>query len=124
MDAQRRWCPQRANQRLPIWKNEAWSSSPGPSGGAEQAGERLAGVAGADYRCRHGLLPHLQPAPLDSRKPDQVEPGQRTTDLLHPAAGHELAEVDDEEACGLEKLDHLGLGIGVVAGEEDHTLAA
>jgi hypothetical protein len=71
-----------------------------------------------------GNLLHLQPAPLDSRKPDQVEAGQWTTDLLHPAAGDELAEVDGEEACVLEKLDHLGLGICVVAGEEDHTLAA
>jgi hypothetical protein len=48
----------------------------------------------------------------------------RWPDLLHPAAGDELAEVDGEEACVLKKVDHLGLGICVVAGEEDHTLAA
>jgi hypothetical protein len=66
----------------------------------------------------------LATSAADSRKPDQVEAGQRTTDLLHPAAGHELTEVDGEEACVPEKLDNLGLGICVVAGEEDHTLAA
>jgi hypothetical protein len=94
------------------------------SGLAEQAGERLADVAGPDHRYRHGVLLHSYPLPLDSSKPDQVEAGQRTTDLLHPAAGDEFAEVDREEACVLEKLDHFGLGICVVAGEEDHTLAA
>src|SRR5450631_3221176 len=34
------------------------------SGLAEQAGERLADVAGPDHRCRHGVLLHSYPLPL------------------------------------------------------------
>jgi hypothetical protein len=60
---------------------------------------------------------------VDSRKSDQVDAGERTANLLHPAASDEVAEVDGEEACVLEQRDHLGLRIDVVAGDEDHSLA-
>jgi hypothetical protein len=60
---------------------------------------------------------------VDSRKSDQVDAGQRTANLLHPAASDEVAEVDGDEACVLEQLDHLGLRVDVVAGDKDHSLA-
>jgi hypothetical protein len=53
-----------------------------------------------------------------------VLPRQRSTDLLHLAALAQAAEVSDEEAGVLEQRDDLGLGLGVVAGQEDHPLAA
>src|SRR5215218_629612 len=60
---------------------------------------------------------------VDSRKSDQVDAGERTANLLHPAASDEVAEVDGEEACVLEQRDHCGLRIDVVAGDKDHSLA-
>ena len=50
--------------------------------------------------------------------------GQRSTDLLHPATLAQAAEVNDEEAGVLEQRHDLRLGLGVVAGQEDHPLAA
>jgi hypothetical protein len=41
-------------------------------------------------------------------------------DLLHFAAGRQVAEVDRGEPRVLEESDHLLLGVRVVAGEEDH----
>src|SRR4051794_38115439 len=46
----------------------------------------------------------------DSRQMDQVVAGQRSTDLLHQAAVGQAAEVDDEEARGLEQRHDLRLG--------------
>jgi hypothetical protein len=60
---------------------------------------------------------------VDSRKSDQVDAGEWTVNLLHPAATDEVAEVDGEEACVLEQRDHCGLRIDVVAGDKDHSLA-
>ena len=60
---------------------------------------------------------------VDSRKSDQVDAGQRTANLLHPAASDEVTEVDGDEACVLEQRDHCGLRIDVVAGDKDHSLA-
>src|SRR4051812_17232176 len=59
-----------------------------------------------------------------SRETDQVVAGQRSTDLLHPAALTQAAEVNYEEAGVLEQRYDLGLRVAVVAREEDHTLAA
>src|SRR3954447_9961496 len=58
-----------------------------------------------------------------SRETDQVVAGQGSTDLLHPTAITQAAEVDDEEAGVLEHRDDLGLGQVVVTGQEDHPLA-
>src|SRR4029450_1524078 len=60
---------------------------------------------------------------IDSRKSDQVDAGQRTANLLHPAASDEVAEVDGEEAGVLEQRDHLGFRVDVVAGDKDNSLA-
>src|ERR1700733_561693 len=59
-----------------------------------------------------------------SGETDQVVAGQRSADLLHLAALAQAAEVNDEEAGVLEQRPDLRLGLGVVTGEEDHTLPA
>src|SRR4029453_14394197 len=50
---------------------------------------------------------------------DQIEARQRVGDLLHLAAGRQVAEVDRGEPRVLEESDHLLLCVRVVAGEED-----
>src|SRR5713226_4120853 len=59
-----------------------------------------------------------------SSESDQVDAGERVVDLLHRAACCQVTEVDGGEACVFEQLDHRGFRVGVVAGEEDHSLAA
>jgi hypothetical protein len=51
---------------------------------------------------------------LMSRKPDQVEAGEGTVELLHLPAATQGAEVDGEEPSVLEERDRLGLRVGVV----------
>src|SRR6476646_3631298 len=65
-------------------------------------------------------------APLrvwDSWETDQVVAGQRGANLLHAGALAQPAEVNDEEPGFLEQRRDLGLGIAVVARNEDHALA-
>lgn len=48
-------------------------------------------------------------------KANEVGTGERSADLLHLAAGDQIAEVDGEEARVLEECADLGLRIEVVA---------
>lgn len=50
--------------------------------------------------------------------------GKRGASLLHPGALTKAAEINDEETGVLEQRADLGLGVGVVTGDEDHTAAA
>src|SRR5712664_1839212 len=58
-----------------------------------------------------------------SSESDEVDAGERVVDLLHRAAGCEVAEVDGGEARVAEQCGDHGLGFDVVAGHEDHALA-
>src|SRR5712691_10499485 len=55
---------------------------------------------------------------------DQVDAGERTVNLLHPAARGKVAEVDRGVARVLEEGDHPGLCIGVIPRQEDHAFAS
>src|SRR6266704_6933924 len=55
---------------------------------------------------------------------DEVDAGERVVDLLHRAACCQVAEVDGSEARVLEQRDDFRFRSGVVAGDEDHALAA
>jgi len=55
---------------------------------------------------------------------DEVDSGERVVDLLHRAACCQVTEVDGGEAGVLEQCGDHRLGFDVVAGDEDHALAA
>ena len=61
---------------------------------------------------------------MEPSESDEVDAGERMVDLLHRAACGQVAEVDRGEARVLEQRDDLRLRVGVVAGDEDHALAA
>jgi hypothetical protein len=68
---------------------------------------------------RHG---HLSYWLTGFRKADQVHTGKRAADLLQLPSRAQAAEVDDEEASGLEYPGDLGVSVIVVAGNKDHLL--
>ena len=61
---------------------------------------------------------------MSGRALKEVAPGEGSPELLHAAAGHEVAQVDGIEAGGVEQIDNRLLGRRVVAGYEDDTSAA
>src|SRR6266566_8509614 len=59
-----------------------------------------------------------------SSESDEVDACERVVNLLHGTARCQVAEVDRGEPRVLEQRDDLRLRVSVVAGDEDHALAA
>src|SRR5690242_1124314 len=57
-----------------------------------------------------------------SGEPDQVLAGEWSTELLHPTSFTQAPKIDDVEAGVAEQRRDLLVGLGVVAGQEDHAL--